>query len=256
MFRRHPVKFGVLIENLRQAFPDRVRRRKIQARSQLASLAYRALACYGRSESILEAKTLDSSVVTQAKAVLALLSKATRDAETFTEKSGLVCPPGCGACCRNPRVSTTTLEMLPVAVALLERGEAETVLDALEAPGDRLPLTERPTVISEQVCALFDAASGRCTQYATRPLVCRLFGSGARKNAEGRREFLGCRILREQQATIFSPAFDEALEHAPLAGEMLDALVGIDPRRAVEEQPINVALRNALERVLLDAAYR
>ena len=186
----------------------------------------------------------DRALDAKAEGVLRVLSDTSARAAAFTRAAGLACPVDCGACCRNPRVTTTSLEMLPAAVMLLASGRAEKLLATLREGG------EGGEKLAGGVCALFD---GRCSLYPGRPLVCRLFGSGARRSAHGKREFLGCALLREAADPA---AVSEAIDLAPVAGESLGALLALDPSDAVRELPINDALRFALERVLLDDSYR
>ena len=47
--------------------------------------------------------------------------------------TGLQCPPGCGQCCENPEVESSPLEMVPMALELIRRGDAAAWLEQADA---------------------------------------------------------------------------------------------------------------------------
>ncbi len=166
----------------------------------------------------------------------------------LAQASGLACPPGCGACCLSPEVETSVADALPLALALFARGEAPVVLERAREAADRGP------------CVLYradplDPRRGRCSAYAERPSICRLFGFSSRRARAGGVELATCRELRAGAPE----AVARAEEHVRTGGAA--ARIDVDAERiafleggAPHPLPINQALRLALERVGLARA--
>ncbi len=168
------------------------------------------------------------------------------EVERFVAASGLTCPPGCGACCLSPDVEATVVELAPMAAALVAAGRAEATLAALAAAPRPAP------------CVLYtpDPANprqGRCSAYATRPLICRLFGFGARHGRSGRPELAACKTMRAADpARMESVTSDELLvRRAPVMADHAHGLASDFPGEGSVLLPINVALELALQRELL-----
>lgn len=165
---------------------------------------------------------------------------------TYQRESGLSCPSDCGACCLQPTIEASVLEMLPLAITLLDQGQAEDVLARLETH-------------SSPACFLYqahpsDSKRGRCTVYPHRPSLCRLFGAGARLNKQGRRELSLCRVIKEQVAPTPEKLGETALE-APLMGIWKARVQAISCEISTINQPINLALKEALIKVLMASYY-
>lgn len=164
----------------------------------------------------------------------------------FAGGSGLACPPGCGACCLSPEVEATVLEMGPMAEALVEEGRAEEVLEALASsfePGPCVMYHPDPT----------DPKRGRCSAYASRPLLCRVFAFGTRRERSGRLALVSCRTMRalDPEAMARVEANDILLRAAPVMSDHAHALGTDFPGHGAHALPINGALRIALEHELL-----
>ena len=170
--------------------------------------------------------------------------------ERLTQATGLGCPPGCGACCLSPEVETSVADLLPLACALFERGAAEAAQDRARGARDAGP------------CVLYapsadDPRQGRCTVYAERPSICRLFGFASRRARGGGLEHAACRELRAAHPEASARAAAAVAEG--LAAPRIDAEPGAIALLLGEARPlpINHALRLALERVgLLRALAR
>ena len=54
---------------------------------------------------------------------------------SYQKTSGLNCVEGCGACCNNPQVEASVLEMLPLALHLFDTGQAEAYLQQMHDSG-------------------------------------------------------------------------------------------------------------------------
>jgi Fe-S-cluster containining protein len=190
---------------------------------------------------------LATELASRALELLVLLERIDERTADFARASGLACPAGCGACCLSPHVETTAGELVPLALELFRRGAAEELLRQLARAGDAGP------------CVLYapdptDAARGRCTVYAWRPAVCRLFAFSARRDRAGRAELIACGVQRAAAPELVRRA-EEAVAAGlatPLLPELARevALAGLD----AELLPIGRALRRALERVGLALA--
>lgn len=170
--------------------------------------------------------------------------------KVFMEESQLSCISGCGACCANPNVHASVLEFLPLAFDLYEKGKAEKALELLEEVGE------------EAFCIIYksfsqDAKSGFCSDYANRGMICRLFGSAARRNKEGKKELITCKIIKEQKADLYQRTVQVIKEGAvvPSSGDAYSQLYNIDFQLTKEQFPINVAIKKALEAVLTYMFY-
>lgn len=166
------------------------------------------------------------------------LEAADRATARFAAASGLTCPPGCGACCASPDVTASAAELAPLAETFVQDGRALPTLEALAA-GDRAG-----------PCVLYrpdpeDPRRGRCSAYADRPLLCRLFGFGARRSRTGALEPVACRTLLAAH-----PTAQADLTTAPVLADHAHALAADLPDDA-RLLPINQALHDALHRALL-----
>jgi Fe-S-cluster containining protein len=176
-----------------------------------------------------------ASLDTAISAVTALFDEAEAATTAFAAKSGLGCRAGCGDCCNQHTVETTVTEMLPLARVLLERGDAAAVFEAA-------------TAAKGAPCVMYrgspgDPTKGRCSVYAVRPLICRLFGFAAVSSKTGSSQMATCKY----QKTLFPDAVaraealaaqGEAPRFADFAMRVGAAIPGTDSRRL----PINAAL--------------
>ena len=194
----------------------------------------------------LEWLTLDHCCMTDRISVLAdqvrvLHQALDEDIQAFQSVTGLHCRFGCGRCCLKPDIEATPLEFLPLAVELYREGKAETWLKSLAGSGP--------------VCQVFNAdqtGAGKCTRYADRGMICRLFGYSARRNKYGAKEIITCTIIKDEQAGAYSAASEKVAEGmaVPLAADYYSRLRGIDPALGSVPLPINKAIARALETVL------
>jgi Fe-S-cluster containining protein len=163
----------------------------------------------------------------------------------FMDTSQMGCISGCGFCCSNPKVSASILEFLPLAFDLYEKGKAEKALDILE------------TKTEEDFCIIYkatttDASMGFCSDYQNRGMICRLFGSSARKNKEDKKEIITCKKIKEakkEQYEAASLAVNEEMS-VPLSSDAYSRLYNIDFQLTSDQMPINQAIQKALEAVL------
>jgi Fe-S-cluster containining protein len=169
----------------------------------------------------------------------------------FIEASKIGCLSGCGFCCSNPKVSASALEFLPLAFDLYEKGKAEKVMDilGLKKEGDFCIIYKATSP---------DAAMGFCSDYSNRGLICRLFGSSARKNKNDQKEIITCKKIKEAKKGEFEAAalaVNNGME-IPLSSDAYSQLYSIDFHLTSEQLPINKAIQKALEAVLRYKYYQ
>ncbi len=162
----------------------------------------------------------------------------------FSTRSGIMCKPGCGACCAKPLgVWATPAEMLPMAWQLFEEGQTSESL--------RLLADSK----AKDVCLVYEATDpsgqqGRCGRYKFRPTVCILFGSGMRPKKMTGHEFMGCnwqhRHFAQEIHAVESGSSGEAYDSRALTAKIRS--ISPDPKLAMEA-PVNEALITALEMI-------
>jgi uncharacterized protein len=180
--------------------------------------------------------------------VHARLVLADTQTEALSARTGLACPPGCGACCLSPEIETSVADLLPLAAELVRAGRAAGVLAEIE----------RRSAGGERRCVLYepdasDERRGRCAAYAHRPLVCRLFGFAARRDREGSPALVGCRTMRAAEPEAVARAEAHVREGGAVAffADHAHALAAELPAEGAVQRPINEALGDALQRALL-----
>ena len=185
--------------------------------------------------------------------MMVLFDDIDRQTEKFAARTGLKCKSGCGACCTAPDVETTVAEVLPLAVHLwsLSHSEdpsrpqaaVENVLEAIRSKSDK------------SICVFykpdpFVQTQGRCSIYAFRPGLCRLFGFAARQDKHGQRKLVTCKVIKDSQPQACKGAqedLDQGIE-APLLAAHAFSVANIDPVEGQKLLPINQAIRSGLEK--------
>ncbi|MCU0664160.1 MAG: hypothetical protein MUC50_17760 [Myxococcota bacterium] len=190
-----------------------------------------------------------------AGAVLAVYDEVDDAVRRLRVESGLVCTTGCGACCGTQSVECRVLELLPLALWLWSSGRGESMLEQIEACGP------------ESFCVLYDpapseTAPGHCTCYPYRPVVCRLFGSGA---IVGRHGFVvaTCAEMRQRQRdeVACAEALSAAAPSVLVISNVCSRIAGLEPVLGTRRAPLKTALHAALCRIGMgmdlerDAAY-
>ncbi len=185
------------------------------------------------------------------KAVEEVFGELEKEISLFQKNTKLGCIAGCGACCKKPDIEATPLEFLPFAYELYKRGEAENVLEKLNNnPGN--------------ICIIFKAFAeqnnnaGTCTEYKHRGLICRLFGFSARLDKYGKPELATCKIIKETQAENYNDAVTKIGEGLaiPVMRDYYFRLRSVDANLSDKFYPINIAIKEAIEHVLMYYAYR
>ncbi|GAA0374691.1 YkgJ family cysteine cluster protein [Bowmanella denitrificans] len=167
---------------------------------------------------------------------------------TYQRNSGLACRPGCGACCNNPEIEATPLEMLPLALTFYDQGRAEQVLAELEAYSG--------FACYHYVRHSLDGILGQCGVYQQRPAICRMFGAAGVKGKQGETRLSVCRTIKQDHSDKYQQTLITMLtEPAPKMAEGKDRVRQLDYALGKQDMPINQALKVAIERVLFIAYY-
>jgi len=168
----------------------------------------------------------------------------------FQTKSKLTCIEGCGKCCFKPDIYCSPSELLPLALELVERGDAQRVYDLCCAKEH-----ERCMFLNVQS---EDGFKAKCDAYQFRPLICRTFGVSARHGKNQRVDISVCKTLQEEKAEDYqyllaSSQVDSS--QLPFIDASKNTLLTLDPSLQDEEMPINKALKVMLEKVLLAHSF-
>ena len=142
---------------------------------------------------------------------------------------GLRCPSLCGACCDNPEVEATVLEILPLADEIYRRNEEEPVLLVLEEKSNQ----------GDFRCALYRAdpgfpKGGRCSYYEF-----------------GNLELSTCKVIKERTPEAVhrgETGISEGLD-VPVYQESFMRIASMHSGIGYRRLPINLALKAALERL-------
>jgi Fe-S-cluster containining protein len=186
-------------------------------------------------------------IVSQVMDLYARMDKAVTE---FQLKSGLRCPPGCGSCCPAADVQVTVLEMLPAAYEILSNAKAADWMERLTA----LPEPNRCVLYAAQPSP---GAAGNCSYYNWRPTLCRLFGFASVRNRTGIKALAVCRHIKQTDPHSAAAAIKLA-EEAPSFIHFSTQVYALNPALGTRLMPINMALRQAIERTGLNIlfAYR
>jgi hypothetical protein len=189
-------------------------------------------------------------VLTMNRRRLALYIEADAAVEGFAAATGLRCPTGCGACCFYTTPEVTVADAWPLAQAAIARGEGAQLLARARAIGDG-------------VCALYagDAQGGRCTSYAERPMLCRMYGFAAmRRGAPGLPDsaagyYMPCLVHAQREPETVGVAVAAADRgEIPVFPDWQGRADGLAPGGAGERVPMNLAIARALELAISGAA--
>lgn len=180
----------------------------------------------------------------KSEAVRKLFQELEEESKQFHAESGMGCVSGCGFCCANPDIPASPLEFLPLAFDLYEKGIAEEIANQLS--------------LQDQLgnCIVYrsqkeDVTKGFCGNYANRGLICRLFGSSARRTKYGQKDLITCKILKEQKKEAFQLTVSRINSdmEIPMATSYYTQLSDVDEYLA-SQYPVNQAILMALELVL------
>lgn len=191
------------------------------------------------------------SIEKKVKAVDLLYADLDKEIAIFQSKTNLHCKAGCGRCCTYAEVDASPLEFLPWAFHLFLNGTAYTTLEELK-------LKTSATCHIYQPLSIVDVASGKCSDYQYRGLICRLFGYGASRDKLGELRLATCKIIKEGQAENYENAKTAMKNglYVPIFTDYYMNLSQIDFKLGNIIVPVNKALQLAIEEVLQYYAYR
>ncbi|RDV26555.1 YkgJ family cysteine cluster protein [Alteromonas aestuariivivens] len=166
----------------------------------------------------------------------------------YQKTTGLSCLDGCGACCNNPDIEVSPLEMLPLALHFFDQGIAESMLDKLaEYSGFACAHYHRNSL---------DGEKGYCTIYTWRPGICRMFGAAGYSNKHGMPGLSVCKQIKQAMPGKYQNALITISSTPPPSiSHGRQRIAQIDPGWGNELLPINDALRQAISKVLTCAYY-
>jgi len=163
----------------------------------------------------------------------------------ITSKSKIKCPDFCNLCCNKNDIEASPIEFFPLAAAIYESGDIDDILIRLDESD------------KTGYCVLFSPDAWKegnwaCQYYNNRGLICRLFGFGYRLNREGFPELVTCKYLKENFSSAMERELKSGLESndsIPIFRNYSMKLFSIDPDLALQQLPINKAIRVALEKM-------
>lgn len=181
-----------------------------------------------------------------------LLEEAQNATDEFAAKTQIKCREGCGQCCLKPGIEVQVVEMLPLAMSLVENSEADKWYDlAARDPSGR--------------CVFYapdprDETLGRCQKYALRPSICRLFGFAAVSTKDSKHPALAACFWHKRLQPETVTAAQTAIDHGtavPLFADFHMRMFALAPTPSLSEiMPINQALMFAIEKVELLARQK
>ena len=185
----------------------------------------------------------DRRTITQ---LLNLFQKVDRKTEKFKKTTGIRCPDMCGVCCMKPGIETTAIEMLPLAVDLWSRNEADMWLEKInKAEHKGLCVFFKPEIGTLN--------NGQCGVYSLRPLICRLFGFFTVRDKYGNYVYGSCKIIKEKYQASYQRASKMIEENHP--SNMTDfaiRIISLGSDLSRKMLPINLAARIGIEKIGFD----
>lgn len=194
---------------------------------------------------------MDNSIENRVRLVETLFQNLDIEIIEFQKETKLGCIAGCGKCCSTPEIDASPLEFLPWAFHVFLNGLAEETLSELEQNTTATCFLYRPKSLEEFTL-------GNCSNYKYRGLICRLFGFGATTDKYGKLRIATCNIIKEGQKENYEVATlaINANLSVPIFTEYYMQLSQIDFKLGNTFQPVNKAMKTALEEVLQYYAYR
>ncbi|MGI5308303.1 YkgJ family cysteine cluster protein [Rheinheimera sp. WS51] len=177
-----------------------------------------------------------------------VLGEITEKFSTYQKQQGLNCRTGCGECCLQPTIESTPLEMLPLALYFFDQGSAEHLLHKLETE----PVQKSCMLYQKKS---FDGKQGHCTVYQQRPSICRVFGAAGFRDKLGKTAISVCKVIKADLPEQYAQSLIMITSSPPpLMMVATEALKEVDYAFGNTMQPINLALKYALEKVLFIAS--
>ena len=183
------------------------------------------------------------------EALAYLYRRADAAVNEFIEASGVSCGFGCGSCCEGFVPDVLPLEASYIAAWLVGTDRAK----AYEIVATGLSPIDKPD--GRRGCPLYAADTPyHCTVYEARPLICRMFAFSGIRNKHGSATFSVCKRGLFPGAVRAASGHDDLVRvfgaAPPVMADMGSELASIDPTTSGERKPLDVALPEAVARVL------
>ena len=157
--------------------------------------------------------TSEYKILTEIEAAYERIAKEQNE---WYEKSGFLCPHGCGECCSHFEPDLMVSEALYMGAWLLEH---QPVI-AQSVAEDKFPF------YAMEHCQFFDSeAQYHCSIYGGRPFICRLFGASGARSKTGELVWKSCRFYPSEQLAKHDPP----LKHRQYSSKELMQVFGTLP---------------------------
>jgi len=148
----------------------------------------------------------------------------------FRASTGLSCTPGCGWCCETGDPEITVFEAMPLACTIVSNPFLMERYNAYRGAGTRKP------------CFFHDASRDfRCTAYAIRPMMCRMFGYAGVRDKNGAVRFKTCPKMRNSARPVTVPLI-------PVFQDLQLTVTSLAPSELARLLPFPDALSEAVDR--------
>ena len=195
--------------------------------------------------------------------VMDVYQSLSQEFSAYQSSQSLNCVEKCGACCNNPDIEVSPLEMLPLALHLFDTGRAEHAFDELDNySGFACKQYQRLSL---------DGKEGYCGIYEYRPGICRMFGAAGYKTKSGEATLSVCKPIKQAVPEKYAaaliaiqPAWGQSNNSDPMSisnskppmiAEGRQKLAQLDYELGDKLIPINDALRYILEKILTLSFY-
>ena len=195
--------------------------------------------------------------------VMDVYQSLSQEFSAYQSSQSLNCVEKCGACCNNPDIEVSPLEMLPLALHLFDTGLAEQAFDELDNySGFACKQYQRLSL---------DGKEGYCGIYEYRPGICRMFGAAGYKTKSGEATLSVCKPIKQAVPEKYAaaviaiqPAWGQSNNSDPMSisnskppmiAEGRQKLAQLDYELGDKLIPINDALRYILEKILTLSFY-
>ncbi|CAI4163400.1 Fe-s-cluster oxidoreductase [Alteromonas macleodii] len=195
--------------------------------------------------------------------VMDVYQSLSQEFSAYQSSQSLNCVEKCGACCSNPDIEVSPLEMLPLALHLFDTGRAEQAFDELDSySGFACKQYQRLSL---------DGKEGYCGIYEYRPGICRMFGAAGYKTKSGEATLSVCKPIKQAVPEKYAaaliaiqPAWGQSNNSDPMSisnskppmiAEGRQKLAQLDYELGDKLIPINDALRYILEKILTLSFY-
>lgn len=165
-----------------------------------------------------------------------------RETESFIKQTGLNCLTNCNLCCLKKDLEANVLEFLPYAYYLVSNNIHDAILEQLE--------TNPEFCVNLSKSQVPGFTSG-CSTYEHRGLICRLFGTSAIKDKNGKLVVYTCSSIKKEFPESYVAAnvrINSGLK-IPKIADIYYQMYFIDSNLANDYNPINESIRKAIEKV-------